>query len=131
MIDVSTAVYNRVKTAVSSLCTNVSMIESDTPPGIPYVTVVQTDNPIARSRTDSDSFENAVYSVIEINVYTNGASSLLDNKKIQALVNDELVGAGYVRKYGFRPIKNVLDTSITRYVARYESLCDGEAFYNN
>lgn len=132
MIDASIGVYNVVRDAIKPLCKKSGMIDTDTPPKLPYVVVEQIDNSILGRMATSEEPEEAVLSVMQIKVYTNGDTSDLDNRDIQSLANDAMVKMGFRRTYGFTQLKNVLDTSILCFVARYKGVVDTEGnIYNS
>lgn len=124
MIDISIEEYNRVSTAVESLCPNSGQLDTDTPPGLPYLLFEQIDNPTRTASSESGLPEYAVMPVIQLKVYTNGEASLLDNQAIMELANDQLVSDGFVRTYGPTQIKNVLDNSIICFCAKFKAVVE-------
>lgn len=118
MIDVSNRVLTNVKTYVADNCKNVSNYSSKTPPTFPAVSVVQIDNTDAC--LDLENSENAVKSVIEIQVYSN--KNITESKNIINQCCDAMRTMGYVRSYGPKPVANASDTNIYRTVARFNRL---------
>ena len=118
MIDVSNRVLTNIKTYVADICKNVSNYSSKTPPSFPAVSVVQIDNPDACM--DLENSENAVKSVIEIQVYSN--KNITESKNIINQCCDAMRAMGYVRAYGPKPVANASDTNIYRTVARFNRL---------
>ena len=132
MIDVSVDEYNRVKQAIRSLCKSCGQIDTDTPPALPYLAIEQMDNPIRKDRVDCDNIENAVKPMIQIKVYTKGNDSLLSNTSIMNLADGQMIADGWLRTFGPSRIKNLLDSSILCYVARYEATVDEDKnIYSN
>ena len=69
MIDVSNRVLTNVKTYISDICQNVQSDSTRTPPSFPSASVVQIDNP--DTAVDLENTENAVFSTIEIQSFSN------------------------------------------------------------
>ncbi len=118
MIDVSNRVLTNIKTYVSDSCKNVSNYSSKAPPSFPAASVVQIDNTDACM--DLENSENAVKSVIEIQVYSN--KNITESKNIINQCCDAMRTMGYIRVYGPKPIENASDTNIYRTVARFNRL---------
>lgn len=126
MINVSIEQYARVKTAIKAKCKNSGRVEPRTLPKLPYVVFEQLNNPIAKDRIDSDCVENAVTPTVQISVYTQGDTSLTDNEEIMALADAQMISDGWLRTFGPQELKNILDDSVLRYVAKYEAKVDSE-----
>lgn len=131
MIDVSIDVYNIVRKAIKPSCKSSGMIDTDTPPKLPYVVLEQIDNPIYKKRSTSENPEESVAPVFQAKVYTNGDTSNVDNQEIQELLNDSMIAMGFTRTYGFTQLKNVLDTSILCFVAKYKGIVDADGTIHN
>lgn len=105
MIDIENYQYTRVKNGVLSLCPNSGTTEvQTTPPEFPYMSFVQKDNPMYRGSMDSDSKENHVNPMIQIDVYTMGTTQKTDCKKIMAKIDETMQADGWERTYGPQPI---------------------------
>lgn len=120
MIDRSNQIFTKIKTAISSLCTEASQSNPSTIAKVPFTHVNQIDN--SSSADDLDNQENAVNTTVEITVYTQGTSKLTDAKKIMNLADTEMRSMGFRRLYGPRQIDNLNDTSICRYLARFNRI---------
>lgn len=118
MIDVSNRVLTNIKFDLKDLCTNVTSNNSDSPATLPTASVVQIDNP--ERAMDMENGENAVNSVIEIQVFSN--VSLSESKNIVNACCDAMRKMGYIRTYGPTKISNASDTNIYRMVARFSRI---------
>lgn len=115
MIDVSNRVRSNVKSYISDMCECVQN-DNKTPARFPATSVKQIDNP--EVAIDLENSENAVRSVIEIQVFSN--KNLTEATKIINKACDGMRIMGYVRNYGPAEIKNASDTNVYRMVARFK-----------
>jgi hypothetical protein len=111
-------VLTNVKIHISDLCESVSSESSGTPPKFPTTSVVQLDSP-ERARC-LENLENAVYSVIEIQTFSN--KSLIEAKAIMTKCCDAMRIMGYGRNVGPYKVGNASDKNIHRMVARFSRL---------
>lgn len=118
MISAENRVLSNIKTYVKDICKNVSNYSSKSPPSFPAVSVVQIGN--SDACMDLENSENAVKSVIEIQVYSN--KNITESKNIINQCCDAMRTMGYIRVYGPKPIENASDTNICRTVARFNRL---------
>lgn len=132
MIDISVDVYNIVRKAIKKLCKSTGVLDTDLPPSFPYVVVEQLGNAVYQRMSTSENPEEATSTTFQIKVYTKGDDSLADSFDIQSLASDAMVKMGFVRYYGFTAQKNVLDTSVLCYIARFRGIVDTEGkIYNS
>ena len=124
MINIAIEQYERVKMAVKPLCKNTSRLETQTRPKLPHLLFEQLNNPIAKDRIDSENIENAVTPTVQITIYTKGDTSLVDNEAIMALADGQMISDGWIRTFGPQEVKNVVDDSVLRYIAKYEAKVD-------
>ncbi|MEE0200777.1 MAG: hypothetical protein U0I51_09540 [Muricomes sp.] len=118
MIDVSNRVLTNVKTYISDICQNVQSDSTRTPPSFPSASVVQIDNP--DTAVDLENTENAVFSTIEIQSFSN--KNITEAKTIINSACDAMRIMGYERRYGPSKVANAADTNIYRMVARFKRI---------
>lgn len=114
MIDASNRVRTNVKTYISDICENVQN-DNKTSASFPAVSVEQIDN--ADTAVDLENGENAVTSVIEIQVFSN--KNITEARKIANMCCDAMRSMRYVRNYGPAKVQNASDSNIFRVVARF------------
>lgn len=124
MIDYSNRIYTKIKTALGTLINGASQTFQDTPPAFPHYYFNQMDNPTTAD--DLENNENAVNTTIEITIYTTGATKLTDAKKIMNIVCEQMRLLGFRRPFGPQQITNIADTTICRYVARFNRVIGSE-----
>ncbi len=116
MIDIEALQYTRVKEAIKSLCTNSGTVDQSGTPKFPYLQFVQMGNPSYKPTQDSDSKENHVNPMVQIDVYT--TSSLYDAKQILKLADTQMQSDGWERTF-MQPLNL---SSPFRYTARYQGI---------
>ena len=116
MIDIEALQYTRIKEAIKSLCPNSGTVNQSDNPKFPYLQFVQMDNPSYKPTQDSDSKENHVNPMIQIDVYT--TSSLYDAKQILKLADTQMQSDGWERTF-MQPLNL---SSPFRYTARYRGI---------
>lgn len=114
MIDASNRVRTNVKTYISDVCQSVQG-DNNTPASFPAVSVEQIDN--ADTAVDLENEENAVTSVIEIQVFSN--KNITEARMIANMCCDAMRSMGYARNYGPAKVKNASDSNIFRVVAQF------------
>lgn len=118
LLDVSNRVLSNLKKHVSDICSEIGDDSSKTPAKFPYMGVVQIDSP--DYAMDLENTENAVQSVVEIQVFSN--KNITETKTIINKACDGMRIMGYVRNYGPMKISNAADTNIYRMVARFRRI---------
>ncbi len=118
MIDIEALEYGRVKEAISSLCPNSGTVDQSTTPKFPYLQFVQMDNPTYKPTQDSDSKENHVQPMIQIDVYS--TASLYNAKQILKLADTQMQSDGWERTF-MQPLNL---SSPYRYTARYRAVVE-------
>lgn len=118
MIDVSNRVLNNLKTLLKGSCNNVVKTSSLRPAKFPTLALKQLDNKDVA--IDLENSENAVESVIEIQVFSN--KNNFEAKNIINKACDGMRIMGYKRNYGPSEVSNVSDTNIYRYIARFSRM---------
>lgn len=124
MIDIEYAQFNIVKndTSVKALCADCGTEELKTAPAaFPYFSFVQKDNPSYKPSQDSDSKENHVQPMIQVDVYQSVAKGgKYSAKQIASKIDDCMASYGWERIFGYQPIAD--STSYTRLTARYQAI---------
>lgn len=118
MLNVENRVFTNIKKHVSDICSEVVNDSSKSPASFPCMSVVQIDSP--DYAMDLENTENAVQSVVEIQVFSN--KSITEAKNIISKACDGMRIMGYVRNYGPMKISNAADTNIYRMVARFRRI---------
>jgi hypothetical protein len=124
VLDYSNRIYTKVKTALGTLIKDASQTFQDTPPSFPFFFFNQIGND--SKADDLDNNENAVNTTVEITIYTTGTTKLTDAKKIMALADVEMRLLGFRRIFGPQQITNIADTTICRYIARFNRVIGSE-----
>jgi hypothetical protein len=92
------------------------------PPSFPCVSLVEMDNAIYTRTQSSDSVENHVELMYELNVYSNKKSGKKSEcKAIASLIDNELAALGFSRTM-LQPIPNMDDATIYRILGRYRAV---------
>jgi len=124
VIDIETEIFNTVATKVREKFENIYMTGEyvKSPPSFPCVSLVETDNqPYLKSRT-TDSNENHVEVLYEVNVYSNlKTGKKAQCKSIIALIDEQLLALGFTRTM-LTPVPNEEDATIYRMVGRYRAI---------
>lgn len=120
MIDIEDEVFTRVSAAVLEQFPNAFVVgkETRTPTKFPCVSIEERDNyPLLRTQ-DSDSLENHVSLLYEINVYSNKAKgSKTECKAILAVADAAMMFIGFTRTMQ-NPV-SLDDATKYRIIARY------------
>lgn len=118
MINVENRVLSNVKTYISDVCQTVQNDNTKSPASFPAVSVEQIDNP--DTAVDLENTENAVFSTIEIQSFSN--KNITEAKTIINSACDAMRIMGYERRYGPSKVANAADTNIFRMVARFKRI---------
>lgn len=125
MIDIENDVFSYIAAELRSSFPGIQVYGEfvETPARFPAVTLVEADNrTVERMRTNH--VENAVLSMMEMNVYSNKASGKKTEAKAIATRADELLTSiGYTRTFR-EQVPNLKDATIYRIVCRYEAHVD-------
>lgn len=124
MIDIETEIFNIVATKVREKFQNIYMTGEyvKSPPSFPCVSLVETDNQSYRHSRTTDSNENHVEVVYEVNVYSNlKTGKKAQCKNIIAFVDEQLSALGFTRTL-LTPVPNEEDATIYRMVGRYRAI---------
>lgn len=115
MIDVWNRVMTNIEIAGGTSIAKVTSTTSMAPSKFPAVAVEQIDAPDAA--IDLENSENGVYSIIQIQSYSN--KNLTESRNVMNIVCDAMRQMGFIRTFGPKPLLNMSDTKIYRTVARF------------
>jgi hypothetical protein len=92
------------------------------PPSFPCVSLIEMDNaPLQRTQT-TDSVENHVSVMYEVNVYSNKTSGKkTECKNIAGVIDNAMAALGFTRTM-LNPIPNMGDATIYRILGRYRAV---------
>ena len=123
MIDIESAVFNRVATRVREVFPGIFMVGEyvHSPSSFPAVSLIETDNSTRIDTVDSGSTENHANVMYEVNVYSNKtAGKKSECKEIITLIDNEMLAMGFTRST-LTPVPNEYDSTIYRMVGRYRA----------
>lgn len=113
--------FSTLKTYITSICPNCGTVEKTTAPtAFPYLLFVQKDNPSYAPSIDSDSKENHVQPMVQIDIFMNNN----DMYKAELVANkaDECMQLyGWQRIFGYQPLSVGAD-GVCRLTARYQAI---------
>lgn len=128
MIDIENQVFSRIAARLRETFKGVYVTGEyvKTPSSFPAVSLIEMDNvPLRRTQT-SDSVENHVELMYELNVYSNkAAGKKTECKKIASVVDEEMAVMGFTRTM-LNPIPNMDDATIYRILGRYKAVVSAE-----
>jgi hypothetical protein len=128
MIDIESAVFNRVATKVREVFPDIFFAGEyvKSPSSFPAVSLVEMDNSTRIDTIDSGSNENHVNVMYEVNVYSNKtAGKKSECREILALIDEEMLAMGFSRST-LTPVPNEYDSTIYRMVARYKAVVSSD-----
>lgn len=124
MIDIENQVFSRIAARLRKTFKGIYVTGEyvKTPSSFPAVSLIEMDNaPLRRTQT-SDSVENHVELMYEVNVYSNkAAGKKTECKKIAGMVDEEMAAMGFTRTM-LNPIPNMDDATIYRILGRYKAV---------
>lgn len=125
MIDVEVKVFNRVYQTVSPLCANkkfVSTIITEKPTSFPAASLIEIDNRTVRARQSSMPVENYSLITYQLDVYATSKSKC---REVYAAADEAMIAMNFTRTSG-QYMNQPDNTTVFRYVARYEAVVDTE-----
>jgi len=125
MIDIEYLEFSRVKTSVASLCTNCGTTDQTGVATFPYLKFDQKDNPQYKKSQDSDSKENHVQPMIQIDVYVTN-NDKLKAKQIMALADTQMKTDGWERTFGPQSLPTTT-ANVICLTARYQGIVQQNA----
>ena len=123
MIDYEVKIFNRVHSAVASLCAPnkfVSTVISEKPTAFPAASLIEIDNRTVQSRQSSTPVENFALITYQLDVYAKSKSKC---REVYATADGAMIAMNFTRMSG-QYINLPENTEIFRYVARYEAVVD-------
>lgn len=128
MIDIENQVFSRIAARLRETFKGIYVTGEyvKTPSSFPAVSLIEMDNvPLRRTQT-SDSVENHVELMYEVNVYSNkAAGKKTECKKIAGMVDEEMAAMGFTRTM-LNPIPDMDDATIYRILGRYKAVVSTE-----
>lgn len=124
MIDVETEIFNIVSEKVREKYPKIFMTGEyvKSPSSFPCVSLLEADNQIYRNTRTTDTIENHVQVIYEVNVYSNKKSGKkAECKEIIGFIDKQLERLGFTRTL-LTPVPNEQDATIYRMVARYRAI---------
>lgn len=127
MRDLTNELYNKIKTAVLALYSSakVSKQYQSTNTTFPYVTILDLNDP-EFSHT-LDYAERKSQPSWQIDIYMNGGSGEIVAKQIRDVIIPVLESDYHMRRLEAHPQTNAADTSIYRYLLRYDCTLDEDS----
>lgn len=124
MIDIENEVFSFVSKAVRAKYPKIYMTGEyiKVPPSFPCVFLIEADNQSYRNTRSTDSNENHVQVVYEVDVYSNKKTGRKSEcKAIIALIDSLMNEIGFTRSL-LTPVPNEEDATVYRMVARYRAI---------
>lgn len=124
MIDIESEVFDTISEKVREKYPQIYMIGEyvKSPPSFPCVSLMEADNASYHNTQTTESMENHVAVLYEVNVYSNKSKGKkAECREIIALIDSELATLGFTRTM-LNPIPNEEDATIYRMVGRYKAI---------
>ena len=124
MIDIESEIFSIVSKAVRAKYPKIYMTGEyiKVPPSFPCVSLIEADNQVYRNTRTTDSNENHVQVMYEVDVYSNKKTGRKSEcKTILALIDNLMINLGFTRSL-LTPIPNEEDATVYRMVARYRAI---------
>jgi pyruvate/2-oxoglutarate dehydrogenase complex dihydrolipoamide dehydrogenase (E3) component len=124
MIDITNLIYTKVKAAVIALysAAKVEKQYQNTASTFPYVTVIDLDT--AEIGKTLDYAQRKYRYSCQIDIYMTGGTKEIVAKKIRDAVAAVLENELHMQCITSKPVTNTADTTIYRYVMRYDCKID-------
>ncbi len=124
MINIESEIFNIIANEIREKYPGIYITGEyvQSPSSFPCVSLVEMDNAIYTRTQSSDSVENHVELMYELNVYSNKTRGKKSEcKEIVALIDDKLAAIGFSRIM-LQPIPNMDDATIYRILGRYRAV---------
>ena len=121
MIDIENQIFDNISKVVREHYPEIYMTGEyiNIPPSFPSVSLIQKSNPTYKRTQTSDSNENHVDVMFEVNIYSNKKTGKkAECKQIAKIIDEQFLQLGFDRTM-LEPIDNINDTTIYRIVGRY------------
>ena len=124
MLDFTNSILTKIKTAVLAIYPT-AVIEKQyqsTAPSFPYVTVIDVDDPeISHDLSYTGRQSQPSW---QIDIYMNGSTGEIVAKKIRDAIIPIMENELHMRRITAKPVTNAADTTIYRYMLRYDCTVD-------
>lgn len=124
MLDLTNHIYTLIKAAVIALypAANVQKQYQSTTTAFPTVTIADVDNPeISHDLSYTGRQSQPSW---QIDIYMNGSTGEIVTKKIRDAIIPIMENQLHLRRVTAKPVVNVADTTIYRYMLRYDCKID-------
>ena len=124
MLDLTNSIYTQIKSAVLALYPNAKVDKQyqSIAPSFPYVTIIDVDDPeISHDLSYTGRQSQPSW---QIDIYQNGSTGEIVAKKIRDVITPIMENHFHMRRITARPVTNVADTTIYRYMLRYDCMID-------
>lgn len=135
MIDKENEVYTRIKNAVKSEYTEVTLADvnfsdyQNTTSVFPFISIVQNDSYTNTETSDNRPQENSIVVTFQIDVYSNNSSKKkAECKAIMDIIDRTFQAMNFTRQL-LSPTPNMADATIYRLTAKYQAVADQNNFY--
>ena len=128
MIDIENQIFDNISKVVRTHYPEIYMTGEyvNVPPSFPSVSLVQKSNPTYKRTQTSDSNENHVDVMFEVNIYSNKKTGKkAECKDIARIIDNQFLQLGFDRTM-LEPVDNVNDSTIYRIVGRYVAIVSKE-----
>lgn len=128
MIDMETEIFNEVSAKVRDQYPDIFMTGEyvKTPSSFPCVSLVEVDNATFRNTQTTESKENHVAVMYELNVYSNRTKGKkAECKEIASFIDEILMGLNFTRTM-LEPVPNQDNATIYRMLGRYRAVISKE-----
>lgn len=124
MVDITNFVYTKVKAAVLSVASDAKVEKTyqNSPTNFPCVTVIDLDT--AEISKTLDYAQRKYRYSCQIDIYMIGGTKEIVAKKIRDVISDVLEKELHMQCTTSRPVTNAADTTIYRYVMRFDCKID-------
>lgn len=127
MLDLTNSIYTQIKLAVLALYPNADVEKQyqAATTKFPYVTITDIDNPeVGRNLSGTGKQSNPSW---QIDIYANGSTGELTAKKIRDAIMPIMEDKFFCIRDASKPVTNVADTTIYRWLLRYSCKIDEDA----
>lgn len=128
MIDIENQIFDNISKVVRTHYPEIYMTGEyvNVPPSFPSVSLVQKSNPTYKRTQTSNSNENHVDVMFEVNIYSNKKTGKkAECKDIARIIDNQFLQLGFDRTM-LEPVDNVNDSTIYRIVGRYVAIVSKE-----
>lgn len=126
MVDITNFVYNKIKEAILDVAKTAKVEKQyqSTATSFPYVTIIDIDNTEISHTLDYQQRQSPVS--WQIDIYANGGMREITAKKIAKAISEIMEDELHMRRVTAKPVTNVADTTIYRYMMIYDCKLDDD-----